>query len=197
MGVRTAVVASRGIERTLRTTGTVAARDAARETVTLRVGGFIERLYIDTEGQRVRQGQPLLEIYSPELVSTQQDLLLATRNRELLGGGAGADRLVEAARTRLRLFGLGAQQIAAVERSGRTFLHKTVHLWSSSTRPEGFHKSVHPFTNPCTLAHKTVHLSAQDRAPPSTRSCTFHHKTVHLWSRIWLRRNRMRRPKTY
>ncbi|WP_412069901.1 efflux RND transporter periplasmic adaptor subunit [Rubrivirga sp. IMCC43871] len=118
IGVRTATVTSRELERELRTTGTFEARDSGRETVTLRVGGFVERLYVDTEGQRVRQGQPLLEIYSPELVSTQQELLLAVRNRELLGGGDGADRLVEAARTRLRLFGLGAQQIAAVERSG-------------------------------------------------------------------------------
>ncbi|PAP74656.1 efflux RND transporter periplasmic adaptor subunit [Rubrivirga marina] len=118
IGVRTALVATGQIERTLRTTGTFEARDAGRETVTLRVGGFVERLYVDTEGQRVRQGQPLLEIYSPELVSTQQELLLAVRNRELLGGGEGAARLVEAARTRLRLFGLGAGQIAAVERSG-------------------------------------------------------------------------------
>ena len=118
IGVRTALVQTRQLERTLRTTGTFEAQDAARETVTLRVGGFVERLYVDTEGQRVRQGQPLLEIYSPELVSTQQELLLAVRNRQLLGGGDGADRLVEAARTRLRLFGLGANQIAAVERSG-------------------------------------------------------------------------------
>ncbi|MEM1043606.1 MAG: efflux RND transporter periplasmic adaptor subunit [Bacteroidota bacterium] len=118
IGVRTAVVQERQLERTLRTTGTFEAQDAGRETVALRVGGFVERLYVDTEGQQVRQGQPLLEIYSPELVSTQQELLLAVRNRELLGGGAGADRLVEAARTRLRLFGLGAGQIAAVERSG-------------------------------------------------------------------------------
>ena len=118
IGVRTAIVQERQLERTLRTTGTFEAQDAGRETVTLRVGGFVERLYVDTEGQRVRQGQPLLEIYSPELVSTQQELLLAVRNRQLLGGGDGADRLVEAARTRLRLFGLGPQQIAAVERSG-------------------------------------------------------------------------------
>ena len=131
IGVRTALVATGQIERTLRTTGTFEARDAARETVTLRVGGFVERLYVDTEGQRVRQGQPLLEIYSPELVSTQQELLLAVRNRELLGGGAGADRLVEAARTRLRLFGLGAQQIAAVERSGT--IQETVTLFAPAS----------------------------------------------------------------
>ncbi len=133
MGVRTAVVASQGIERDLRTTGTFEARDTGRETVTLRVGGFVQRLYVDTEGQRVRQGQPLLEIYSPELVATQQDLLLATRNRELLGGGAGSERLVEAARTRLRLFGLGAQQIAAVERSGSVQETVTIFAPASGT----------------------------------------------------------------
>ena len=131
MGVRTALVTMGQIDREVRTTGTFEARDTGRETVTLRVGGFVERLYVDTEGQRVRQGQPLLEIYSPELVSTQQELLLAVRNRELLGGGAGADRLVEAARTRLRLFGLGAQQIAAVERSGT--IQETVTLFAPAS----------------------------------------------------------------
>ena len=131
IGVRTAVVSTGQVERTLRTTGSFEARDAGRETVTLRVGGFVERLYVDTEGQRVRQGQPLLEIYSPELVSTQQELLLAVRNRELLGGGDGADRLVEAARTRLRLFGLGPQQIARVERSGT--IQETVTLFAPAS----------------------------------------------------------------
>lgn len=133
IGVRTAVVQERQLERTLRTTGTFEARDAGRATVTLRVGGFVERLYVDTEGQRVRQGQPLLEIYSPELVSTQQELLLAVRNRELLGGGDGADRLVEAARTRLRLFGLGPQQIASVEQSGTIQERITLYAPASGT----------------------------------------------------------------
>ncbi len=131
IGVRTALVTTMPLDREVRTTGTFEARDTGRETVTLRVGGFVERLYVDTEGQRVRQGQPLLEIYSPELVSTQQELLLAVRNRQLLGGGAGADRLVEAARTRLRLFGLGAGQINAVERSGT--IQETVTLYAPAS----------------------------------------------------------------
>ncbi|GAB5550184.1 MAG: hypothetical protein SangKO_099440 [Sandaracinaceae bacterium] len=133
IGVRTALVQTRQLERTLRTTGSFEAQDAARETVTLRVGGFVERLFVDTEGQRVRQGQPLLEIYSPELVSTQQELLLAVRNRELLGGGDGAARLVEAARTRLRLFGLGAEQISAVEQSGAIQERITLYAPASGT----------------------------------------------------------------
>jgi RND family efflux transporter MFP subunit len=65
------------------------------------------------------------------LVSTQQDLLLAARNRTLLDGGAGADRLVEAARTRLRLFGLSAQQIARVEQSGT--IQETVTLFAPAS----------------------------------------------------------------
>ena len=57
--------------------------------------------------------------------------MLATRNRELLGGGAGSERLVEAARTRLRLFGLGASQIAAVERSGT--IQETVTIFAPAS----------------------------------------------------------------
>ena len=133
IGVRTAPVAVRTLERELRTTGTFEAVDAAREVVTLRVGGWVEELYVNTEGQRVRRGQPLLALYSPDLVSTQQEYLLALRNRDLLGEGSDSDRLVEAARTRLRLYDVSDAQIDRLEATGEVQRTLTLYAPASGT----------------------------------------------------------------
>lgn len=133
IGVRTSAVETRALERNLRTTGTFEANDAAHTTVTLKVGGWVEELYVDVEGQRVQRGQPLLALYSPDLVATQQEYLLALRNSELLGGGAGEDRLVEAARTRLRLYDISSEQIARLERTGEAQRTLTLYAPASGT----------------------------------------------------------------
>ncbi|MDX1419388.1 MAG: efflux RND transporter periplasmic adaptor subunit [Rubricoccaceae bacterium] len=133
MGVRTAEVTLGTLERTLRTTGTVEADDAARTVVTLKVGGWVEELFVAVEGQRVRRGQPLLALYAPDLVATQQEYLLALRNRALLGGGPEADRLVEAARTRLRLYDISQEQIARLEAMGEVQRTLTLYAPASGT----------------------------------------------------------------
>lgn len=133
IGVRMAPVETRALERELRTTGTFEANDAARTIVTLKVGGWVEDLYVNVEGQRVRRGQPLLALYSPDLVATQQDYLLALRNRELLGGGDGSDRLVEAARTRLRLYDVSGEQIERLEQTGEVQRTLTLYAPASGT----------------------------------------------------------------
>jgi Cu(I)/Ag(I) efflux system membrane fusion protein/cobalt-zinc-cadmium efflux system membrane fusion protein len=82
----------------------------------------------------VRKGQPLLDIYSPELVAAQQEYLLALSHRSELAGssfaeiGAGGDRLVEAARQRLKYWDISAGQVAQLEKSGR--IRKTLTLYS-------------------------------------------------------------------
>jgi RND family efflux transporter MFP subunit len=83
------------------------------------------------EGQHVRRGEPLLALYSPDLVATQQEYLLALRNRELLGGGPEADRLVEAARTRLRLYDVSPEQVARLEQTGE--VQRTLTLYSPAS----------------------------------------------------------------
>ncbi|MDX1440101.1 MAG: efflux RND transporter periplasmic adaptor subunit [Rubricoccaceae bacterium] len=133
IGVRTAMVETRALERDLRTTGTFEANDAARTTVTLKVGGWVEDLYVNVEGQRVRRGQPLLALYSPDLVATQQEYLLALRNRELLGGGEDNDRLVEAARTRMHLFEISDEQIEQLERTREVQRTLTLYAPASGT----------------------------------------------------------------
>lgn len=131
MGVRTALATEGVLERTLRTTGTIEANDAARTVVTLKVGGWVEDLFVNVDGQQVRRGQPLLALYAPDLVATQQEYLLALRNRELLGGGPESDRLVEAARTRLRLYDVSAEQIARLESTGE--VQRTITLYAPAS----------------------------------------------------------------
>jgi multidrug efflux pump subunit AcrA (membrane-fusion protein) len=132
IGVRTAPVAIAPIQRELRATGVFEANERARQAVSLKVGGWVEELYVSAEGDRVRAGQPLLELYSPQLVSTQEEYLLALRNRELLGGGDG-DRLVEAAARRLLLFDISPQQIERLETTGEVQRTLTIYAPASGT----------------------------------------------------------------
>lgn len=86
--------------------------------------GRLERLHVDATGTLVRAGQPMVELYSPQLVAAQEELLQALRAERELAGGIGIVRdttrlTVEAARDRLRLLGLGREQVARLESSGR------------------------------------------------------------------------------
>ncbi|HYE58166.1 MAG TPA: efflux RND transporter periplasmic adaptor subunit [Rhodothermales bacterium] len=133
LGVRTEIVQVAALDRQVRTTGTFEADERTREAVSLRVSGWIEELFVNAEGQRVRRGQPLLRVYSPDLVATQQEYLLAIRNREILGGSSGSDRLVEASRRRLQLFGVTDAQIQTLARTGRVQTSVTLFAPASGT----------------------------------------------------------------
>ena len=134
MGVRTEKVAKRSLQRTIRTIGLVTVADDRQFSVNTKVEGWVERLHVNQLGQPVKKGQPLLEIYSPELVAAQQEYLLAVENRRRLSGSpypeiaAGADRLLEAARTRLRYWDIGPEQLRNLERTGQ--VRKTLTLTS-------------------------------------------------------------------
>jgi len=99
-----------------------------------KVQGWVEELYVEYEGQMVKRGQPLLEIYSPELVSTQEELLIAARYREqtresgspdVRGGG---ESLFEATRQRLELWDVSQRDIARVLETGE--IRKTLTLYA-------------------------------------------------------------------
>lgn len=134
MGVRTEPVVKRTLQRTIRTVGLVAVADDRQYAVTTKIEGWVERLHVNQQGQVVKKGQPLLEIYSPDLVAAQQEYLLAVRNKRGLAASpypeiaAGADRLVEAARTRLRYWDIGPEQLKTLERTGQ--VRKTLTLFS-------------------------------------------------------------------
>ncbi|WP_210521871.1 efflux RND transporter periplasmic adaptor subunit [Hymenobacter terricola] len=104
----------------LRLTGRVVLNPENLVQVSARVPGRVDRLYVRATGETVRAGAPLFAIYSEELLKAQQELLLAhAQRRELTGGGIDYAPLVEAARTKLRLWGMTTSQIAGLLRSGK------------------------------------------------------------------------------
>ena len=117
-------VAERELQGSVRAAGSIAYDETTLATVAARFDGFIERLYVNITGQQVRLGQPLADIYSPELLAAQEELLLAVRlgstsDRTLVPGNAPPSDLVAAARQRLRLLGVSNAQIDEVLASGR------------------------------------------------------------------------------
>ncbi len=124
IGVKTSLVKRQHLTRTIRTVGRVTFDETRLHHVHTKVSGWIEHLYTDTTGALVKKGQPLLTLYSPELVASQQEYLLALRARDRMATGsldsvrAAGDELVASARKRLLLFDLAEEQIAALETSG-------------------------------------------------------------------------------
>lgn len=114
--------------------------DQARQAkVTAWVAGRIDRLYVNTVGAHVSKGAPVAEVYSPDLVSSQQEYLLALRSREQFKDSQipsiaqSGEGLVESARQRLKLLGVKDSQIAALERSGQPTIRLPVYTPLSGT----------------------------------------------------------------
>lgn len=109
----------------VRTTGNVTVDETRVAQVAPKIGGFVERLYVATTGQPVRRGQPMLDLYSPELVAAQEELLVARRLDRTLGESgvpgvpSSAGDLLAAARRRLRLLDISDAQIDDVLHTGR------------------------------------------------------------------------------
>jgi len=114
IGVKLATVEMRDLSRTIRTTGRVAVDERRTAQVRTKFEGFIDALYVNFTGQPVRRGDPLAAIYSPDLLATQNELILAERNHSDLGR-----TLADAARTRLRLWDMSAADVDRVARSGK------------------------------------------------------------------------------
>jgi len=125
MGVRTAKVEVRPLSRLTLAVGVVNFNERNLAIITTKVNGWVERLYVNATGDPVRKGQTLLSIYSPDLVSSQEEYLLALRNLKAMKSSpvqemaAGARRLAEASRRRLEYFDIGAAQINVLERTGQ------------------------------------------------------------------------------
>jgi RND family efflux transporter MFP subunit len=123
IGVQTALVQRRNLRRTLSTVAQVEQAETELASVSARVSGRIDKLFVDFTGQPVRRGQEIALIYSPEIFSTAEEYRLALENRKRLGSGAepqaisGAEDLVAAARRRLELWGLTTQQIDGIASS--------------------------------------------------------------------------------
>src|SRR5574337_145963 len=124
IGLKTGVVEYRSIERTIRTVGVVEFDERRLADVNIKIEGWIENLLVNFTGERVRKGQPLLTIYSPDLVSTQEEYLQALRAKETLSKSrfpdiaSGGDTLLNAARRRLQYWDISDEDIATLERTG-------------------------------------------------------------------------------
>ena len=125
IGVRLAPAVREPMAATVRTTGIVRYDETRLADVNVKLDGWIRDLHVDYTGQFVKQGQPLFTLYSPDLLTTQQEYLLALRTREQVAGSAVADareyadRVVDAARERLRRWDLTQEDITALDESRR------------------------------------------------------------------------------
>jgi multidrug efflux pump subunit AcrA (membrane-fusion protein) len=137
IGVTYAVAAFKPFRRTMSTVGNVTWDETRLANVNPKIEGWVEHLYVDFTGAPVRQGQPLFSIYSPMLVSVQEELILARRlfdNSEPGDTGRAARNaqgLLESARRRLRYWDIPDAEIASIEESGMP--RKTVTLLAPAT----------------------------------------------------------------
>jgi RND family efflux transporter MFP subunit len=121
IGVRTAAVERSEATPTVRAVGLVRYDETRLADVNLKVEGWIRELYVDYTGRLVTKGQPLFALYSPELLTTQNEYLLALKTRDQVresqipDAREFADRLVESARQRLTLWDLPADQLQALD----------------------------------------------------------------------------------
>ncbi len=133
MGVRTEHVKRRTLQRMIRTVGIVDYMEPRQYSVNTKISGWVEKLYVDETGQNVSKGQKLLDIYSPELVTAQDEYLLALANYNGVKQSPfpevvdGARRLLDASRNRLELWDISSRQILKLEKDGKASRTLTIH----------------------------------------------------------------------
>ena len=145
IGVKTVTVIVKPIQKTIRTVGRIEIDERRQATVNTKIEGWIEKLYVDYTGRYVKKGEPLAELYSPELLATQQEFIHtikwagkqtittpgASHNHDAQAGTPApssimtqllekdAKATVVAARQRLRLWDVSAAQIKKIENTGQ------------------------------------------------------------------------------
>jgi membrane fusion protein, copper/silver efflux system len=124
IGVTFATASLGSLNSEVRTVGQVVFDETRVRTISPKIDGWVERLYLNATGQAVSVGEPLLSIYSPMLVAAEEELLLAKRLQgDVAGGSSDAQRsaedLVASARRRLEAWDIRPNEIAEIERGGR------------------------------------------------------------------------------
>lgn len=124
LGVRTEAAGMRDLIRTVRAVSTVQADERRLHTVAPRFEGWIERLYVNTTGQAVRKGDALMDVYSPELITAQQEYLIALQGVQAVAGGsaearAGMQRMVESSLQRLRNWEISEAELLQLQKEGK------------------------------------------------------------------------------
>ena len=123
LGVRTEAAALRALGKTVRAAGRVEPDERRVYAISPKFEGYVERLHVNVTGQPVGKGQPLFEVYSPELVSAQREYIIAAQGVQAMGaaGGealGGMKQLAESSLMRLRNWDLSPEQIAALVKTG-------------------------------------------------------------------------------
>lgn len=137
IGVKTVAVVIRPLQKVIRTVGRVEYDERKIATVNTKVEGWIERLHVDYTGRYVKKGEPLAEIYSPELIATQQEFINVLRwarqsgevKSEIINKmlSKDAESIVEAAKQRLKLWDISDEQIKKIEESGKPIRTLTIY----------------------------------------------------------------------
>lgn len=133
MGVRIAAVQRMELKKSIRALGTVTYDETRIYAVNLKFDGWIEKLCVDFVGESVTKGQPLFEIYSPELVTAQEEYLLARAQVKSLADSSypsvreNGARLLGAARQRLQYWDLENAQIRQLEKKGEVRKNLTIY----------------------------------------------------------------------
>ena len=118
MGIRTAIVKKEPLVFTIRTYGHITSDETRTTQINTKTNGWIEKLYVDFTGKFVVKGEPLFEIYSPELLAAQEEYLVTYQNMQQLSGRDN-EGLLASARRRLEYFDIAASEIELIEKSGR------------------------------------------------------------------------------
>ena len=123
LGVRVESAELRSLEKTVRAVGRIEPDEKRLYTIAPKFEGYVERLQVNTTGQLVSKGQPLFEVYSPELVSAQREYAIAAQGMQALAG-AGSDaqngmkQLAEASLSRLKNWDISEEQLKSLANSG-------------------------------------------------------------------------------
>jgi multidrug efflux pump subunit AcrA (membrane-fusion protein) len=134
IGVRTAKVERETLVRSVRTTGQLTADESKLAHVHVKINGYIDKVCVDYVGQLVKEGQPLFTLYSPDLVATEEEYLIAKRGAKELGGSQfaeisrGSESLLRSTRERLKLWDISDAQIKKLDETGE--VEKTLTFYS-------------------------------------------------------------------
>jgi Cu(I)/Ag(I) efflux system membrane fusion protein len=125
LGVRTEAARMRLLGRTVRAAGRIEPDERRMYAISPKFEGYVERLHVNVTGQPVSKGQPLFEVYSPELVSAQREYTIAVQGMQAMKDAgpeaqAGMKQLAESSLERMRNWDLSPEQVAALVKSGET-----------------------------------------------------------------------------
>ena len=139
IGVKFHLAAWQPVDHVIRTVGRVDVDERLLSRVTIKLEGWIDRLLVNYTGELVRQGQELFTLYSPELLATQEEYLIALRSNRTLGKSefpevvASAQALLQASRRRLLLWDIEQSHIRDLEHTGKVLTTLPIHAPQSGT----------------------------------------------------------------